>query len=305
MKKLWLIRLVTVTISLSLLAGCEHVGDLLGTGPKDTLEKFLDTSLHGNKEEAYKYLSSKDRRVRTLAQYKGDDAESPLAKVLASKVSYEIQSIDTHGSTATAIVQITSPDFTALFKDLFGAAFASAFGGGDKAELEKKLAEKYANEEVRTTTRTERFSLVKESDGWKVFLDWETETKVTAALNEARTLRKKKKLHAALAKLDEVLELKSEMVETKKERGEVEREIKEFEEKQAYIDKVVLYDLEAGYYETFLEKRIPGVRFKLKNAGDRSLKKVKVTVYFKDASGTVIHEEDYHPILVTEFSFSK
>lgn len=30
---------------------------------------------------------------------------------------------------------------------------------------------------------------------------------------------------------------------------------------------------------------------------------VKVTVHFKDASGAVIHEEDYSPVLVSDFSF--
>ena len=53
----------------------------------------------------------------------------------------------------------------------------------------------------------------------------------------------------------------------------------------------------------YLEGRVPGVRFKLRNKGDRTLSKVQVTAYFKNASGAVIAEESYHPVLVTEFSF--
>ena len=46
------------------------------------------------------------------------------------------------------------------------------------------------------------------------------------------------------------------------------------------------------------------VEFKIKNKGDRTLKEVEVTVYFKDALGTIIAEKSYHPVLVTKYSFS-
>ncbi|MBM4031799.1 MAG: hypothetical protein FJ291_08455 [Planctomycetes bacterium] len=48
---------------------------------------------------------------------------------------------------------------------------------------------------------------------------------------------------------------------------------------------------------------MPGVEFKLRNRGNRTLKHVEVTVYFMDAAGKVISEEDYHPVLVSESSF--
>jgi len=79
---------------------------------------------------------------------------------------------------------------------------------------------------------------------------------------------------------------------------------KKAEEKQSYISKVKLYSFEAKYYSTYLDGRVPGVEFKLKNEGDRTLTEVEVTVYFKDASGNVIAEEDYHPVLVSEYSFT-
>ncbi len=73
----------------------------------------------------------------------------------------------------------------------------------------------------------------------------------------------------------------------------------------AYIaEHLELYDLSAKYVDSVLDGQVPGVLFKLRNNGDKSLDKVEVTVYFKDASGRVIAEEDYLPILVTEFSFS-
>lgn len=67
---------------------------------------------------------------------------------------------------------------------------------------------------------------------------------------------------------------------------------------------VELYDVSAKYMNAALDGRVPGVLFKVRNNGDRSLDRVEVTIYFRDASGRVIAEEDYHPVLVSEYSFS-
>lgn len=76
-------------------------------------------------------------------------------------------------------------------------------------------------------------------------------------------------------------------------------------EAQAYIDEhLELYDVSASYKDAVLSGRVPGVLFKLRNNGDRSLDRVQVTVYFKDASDRIIAEEQYTPVLVTEYNFS-
>jgi len=49
---------------------------------------------------------------------------------------------------------------------------------------------------------------------------------------------------------------------------------------------------------------VPGVTFKIRNDGERSLDNVEVTIYFKNERGNVISEEDYNPVLVTKYSFS-
>jgi hypothetical protein len=79
----------------------------------------------------------------------------------------------------------------------------------------------------------------------------------------------------------------------------------ETKEEKEYIDSYLeLYDIEASYRESMLDGTVPGVLFKIRNTGTRTLNKVKVVVYFKDASGNVIAEEDYFPVLITDFSFN-
>ncbi|OPZ74327.1 MAG: hypothetical protein BWY82_00756 [Verrucomicrobia bacterium ADurb.Bin474] len=67
-------------------------------------------------------------------------------------------------------------------------------------------------------------------------------------------------------------------------------------EQQAYIQFVDLYDFTAKHYESLLDGKVPGVEFKLRNRGNRSLKSVEVTVYFQDANGNTIAEENYFPV---------
>lgn len=76
------------------------------------------------------------------------------------------------------------------------------------------------------------------------------------------------------------------------------KETKNFGEKQAYINKIAIRNLRVSK-STFGS---PGVFGEIKNVGDRTLKKVEITIYFLDKSGKPIFEEIYHPVLVTDFS---
>lgn len=81
-------------------------------------------------------------------------------------------------------------------------------------------------------------------------------------------------------------------------------EAKLAQEKADYIaTKLSLYDLRSRYYDSVLDGNIPGVEFKLKNNGNRTLKEVKVLVEFRDEAGKAIAEESYYPVLVTDSGF--
>ena len=228
---------VTVSFLILAIAGCDK---LAGPGPKDVLSKYLDASLKGRYEEAYGYVSSTDRAVKSINDYLAENKEkdTPFAKALLGNVSFNIVSVTETGEKATAEVEITLPDFGVIFKDIMGAAFKSAFGGGDQKEMEEYLAKKYENGDLPLATKKETFQLVKEQDGWKVFLDWKTEkikkekqAKIEGLLAEAEELKKSRKLHGAIEKYEQVLELDSELVEAKEGIGETKKEIKSLEAK--------------------------------------------------------------------------
>lgn len=69
-------------------------------------------------------------------------------------------------------------------------------------------------------------------------------------------------------------------------------------EKRAYMkDSVEVYDVSASYQDTYIDGRVPGVDFKVRNNGDRALDKVEVTVVFYNAEGNAIAEETYNPVI--------
>lgn len=128
--------------------------------------------------------------------------------------------------------------------------------------------------------------------------------KIRQLIKEAKEFSKEEKFVEALNKYQEILILdeKSEVAADGIE--ETEQSINEYRVKKEYIGFVTLYDFEASTIDTYLEKKVPAVKFKLKNEGDKTLTEVKVIVYFKDKEGNTIAEEDFYPVLVSAYSFS-
>lgn len=75
------------------------------------------------------------------------------------------------------------------------------------------------------------------------------------------------------------------------------------QEKRNYIsENLEVYGLTARYMSSMLDGRVPGVTFKLKNNGERSLSGVEVTVEFLDAEKNAIAEEIYNPVIAGGYS---
>jgi hypothetical protein len=68
-------------------------------------------------------------------------------------------------------------------------------------------------------------------------------------------------------------------------------------EQSQYIEKWVrIESFESAYYTSYSDRRVAGVKFKLRNAGTRTLERIDVAVFFLNARGDAIGEETYSPI---------
>lgn len=285
------------------LAACDQFS---AQTPGTVLEKYLNASLHGRYEEAYGYISEKDRAVKTLDEYLAEEKNDrgAFAEALVGSVSYKTLDTKKGKNSATVTVEITLPDMSVVMQDVMGAAFASAFGGKDSEEIEKVMAEKFKDGKIPLTTEKNDFEMVREKGGWKVFMNWENQEKIAQLAKEAATLKREKKYEGAAEKYEQILALDSKMVEAKQALEDTKKEIGNYTAKQGYVDNIELYDLKSAYYDSYLDGKVPGVDFKIKNKGDKTLSKVEVTVYFKNADGTIIAEENYYPVLVSDYSIS-
>lgn len=63
---------------------------------------------------------------------------------------------------------------------------------------------------------------------------------------------------------------------------------------EEYINNfLTVYDFQAKYFDSWLDGKIPGVTFKIKNKGNKTLSRLEVAVYFKDSEKKNIAEESY------------
>lgn len=303
-------RFGVFAVVIVMLCGCDRISAIRNPGPQDTLRAFLGASTKGNLEVAYGYVSASDRAARSLLDYQSQSADGAgLAKAFAGMVTQKIVEVTEHGATATAQVDVTTPDFSKLMGDLIGPAIVAAFGGDvDADKLGQDLASKYKNADLPKVTNRKEFKLVRDPDGWRVFMDWERKDRTKALVVEANGLREAKDLVAAEAKYREALELDGEMVEARLGLDHVREDLQKREveaailhEKQNYIGNVKLKNFKIADGERF-GMPVKGVFGTIVNQGDRTLDKVKVTVYFLDKAGNVVGEKDYHPVYVSGYS---
>lgn len=279
------------------LAGCSF-----GPDPKDVISKYLDNNLHGNSDKAYEFLSSRDKAVKSQKEFSGDSNEfAGLMKAMSSKVTFVVKDVKITGEKALATVDVTSPDISGAMGELFGVAMKSAFSGGkpDEKEMQKILTEKFKDKNLPTTTRTEQYDLVKDKDGWRVYMGWENTKKIAELKSDAEKLEKQKKFAEAKAKYTEIQGLSSRDESAPNKIKELDDKITKYKEKQAYFPNIEVKNVSIG--KSYLDEK--GVFGEIKNKGEKSLKEVEITIYCFDKADKIVYEKSYHPVLISEYSF--
>lgn len=290
------------------------VNRLFKPSPKTVLNDYLMAGLENRDYAvAYNLLSTTDKAYLSFEEYKNlYTNDTPMSDTIMSKVTFNIQSVKENGSNAVASVELTIPDTKVIFGDLMGAALAEAFSGSESNEkaLEQAFKDKYSDGKLPTTTEIKEYNLVEEEAGWRVYENFKgiderrkRDEKIKAMLNDAKELRANKEYVKAIDIYSAVLDKDANNSSAVTALEETENELKNEKIKKDYIKRIKIYDFVATRIDTYSDKNVPAVTFAIKNEGDRTLNKVEVTVYFKDVDGNIIFEEDFYPVLVSEYSF--
>lgn len=224
--------------------------------PAQIVAAYQSAWLEGNLQAAYQLISAQDRAVKSLSEFEAETAT--YMHIAQSLLDHHYYEIK-DVNVANQRAQVTVGVTQPDWAVLVPEIPRDQFWTMEQGEIRRVLARKYPDGDVPLRTTTETLELVKESDHWRIQVGW-LKGKTVAEESQERAAQWKR-------------------------------------EHQSYIDEsLVLYDLTAGYYRTYLDEAKPGVRFKLRNKGDRTLDAVSVIVYFKDPNGTTIHEEQFYPV---------
>jgi hypothetical protein len=140
---------------------------------------YLNAIVRGRPEEAYHYLSSKNKVRQTLQEFQEwrSLGNGLIANMIARNISFTVEKTDIVGNTATVVSTITTPDFKLMMTDVFQRMAPDCI---PEHHLESFIfvcrnishyLDKYQQDTIPMKTYTESFHLIREKDGWRICLE--------------------------------------------------------------------------------------------------------------------------------------
>ena len=290
-------KIIFLSVLLFFISSCNP----FTASPEKTITKYLDNYYRGNYKASYSLLSADDKKFEKEEEYEQSLNDNFLFKMFSNKISYSIKEVNVNGDKAEAVIDITRPDFSKVATDLVGIMFSSILSEEkNQKEIEDKIAEKLKGKTIPMTTETQVFELVKDQDGWKVFLNLEGQKQAQELVKQASQLESDKKFEEAKIKYQEAYSLYKSDTTVQRKLTEIDKEINIYKTKKAYFDKIIIRNV---HLSTDILNTIDVVG-EIKNTGDKTLNQVEITAYCLDKNDSTVFEKSYDPVLVMEYSFS-
>lgn len=149
--------------------------------PEATVRQYVKAVYSRNYAKAYPLISHADKKQKTREDYlrlhvSFDGTARELAAQLASYIRYENARTEFHGDRATVVLDLilpngNDPKLRKLLMD-FDEGQLQSLPEAEQEKISEILATAHQRDELPGIVGEERFELVKETDGWKVFLNW-------------------------------------------------------------------------------------------------------------------------------------
>jgi Cytochrome c oxidase assembly protein CtaG/Cox11 len=145
--------------------------------------------------EAYRWIATADRRLKSQADYEQDNeafkgASQTLARRLAQAIVIQKSVIEGQGERAAVRARLTLPNGNAHeVSDLLLAE--GGLAEAPPAELEERMAKLEAlilSGKLPTVEVEEEWTLVRDPEGWRVFLDWGSGVRIQFATHVPKGL---------------------------------------------------------------------------------------------------------------------
>ncbi len=153
--------------------------------PLTVVRGYLRATYARDFAEAYRYVSTADRRVRDLNQYlrrRGpfNGFALKVARLLATSVEIDVSATQNRGNQMLVTARYRAPDpdkLSALLLDWNGYRLNS-LSPMERQRTIEALEAKQRGGELQMIQGEENFLLVKEGNEWRIFLDWAAGVKV-------------------------------------------------------------------------------------------------------------------------------
>ena len=293
------------------------------SNPKAVATEYTKLKFSLN-EESYDYLTKDERKFAesiledaqsSVDNYFGEKTKSELGKIILSTIEIDFVSQRENDNKTEVTLMVKSLDYSQALSEMWSERLKGMFNS-DSSDFEPiDFGESFISKVKSNQTLSEKLvtvNLINEDGNWRVIDGWKDaaekeakrkiEFEIRELIGEAKDLARKKDYASASTKVVSALELDPESEDALSYSATLKSEIELEKEFQEYIPSVEIIEFEAKYFESRYYGTVPGVKFGLKNNGDRSLSRVEVTVYFYDKNGNAIYEDDYVPIYERNYS---
>lgn len=284
--------------------------------PDEILHAYLNAGLaagaSGKSKETYSLLSIEDKKATTEEEYLSESTSSVpdispvIMAAFMKNISYVIMNSATEDGVANLEVEATMP----VIKHYLSGINIEKIN----LELENKLLSYLNSQDLKFEKDVSSYKLLREPEGWRVFLDLSTKKKIKMLLEEAEELAPntwllinndaaqlesmKTSLLAAKDKYEEVLSF-GENTLANYYLEKLEILLNKLDNYERYKSKIQIKNIRIGK-GTFGET---GVFGEVKNNSDVVINRIGITIYFLDKEGNPIHEKSYNPVYITESSY--
>ena len=149
--------------------------------PEEMVRRYVEAVYSRNYAKAYPLIADVDKQHTSREEYlqlhvSFEGTALELATQLASYIRYESPRTEFHGDRATVTLGVILPNGNdATLRDLlmdFDEAALQALPEAEQDRISETLATAHQRDELPVIVGEEHFELVKDSDGWKIFLNW-------------------------------------------------------------------------------------------------------------------------------------
>lgn len=155
-------------ISTGFLIGCDKISNVVEPSAKDIAIQYAHAVLNGDAAKGYDLLCDSNRQAITKGEYIKNHTLKRYQMALTTEVSIKPISVHVSEKQATVVLEMTAPDYVALFPLISGTLSDAETSETADAATAATIKEFLAKGSYNIRSEQKEFSLVRESSGWKV-----------------------------------------------------------------------------------------------------------------------------------------